>query len=330
MRGARSRPRAFLFGLLGYLVTVAGLIGLNFLLPRLLPGDPVDALVAQSADNFLYGDQSRAALIDYYGLDQSFGAQFVGYLRGLTRGDLGRSIATNTSVAGEIARRLPWTLLLVGSALALSVLIGMLLGVWSGWRRGHRTDRRLLAAMLTLREIPAFLLGSLLLSLFAVRLGWLPLFGAETPFLRPDSMWERALDIGRHLLLPMLVLTIGLTAGTFLVMRAGMVSELGSDHLLQGRANGLREGRLKYRHAARNALLPVVSLTAIQMGFVVTGDILIERVFAYPGLGSLLFESIGARDYPAIQGTFLVVSISVVTCSALADLLSRRLDPRLA
>ena len=327
-RDTRGRTGGWLLGLGGYAATIACLVSVNFLLPRLMPGDPIDALAAQSSSNFLYGEESRAALADYYGVGDPMGEQFIDYLEGLLRGDLGRSIATNASVSSEIWRRLPWTLLLIGTSLALSTLVGVVAGVHLGWRRGKAMDWRLLAGLLAVREIPTFLLGSLLLFLFAVKLRWLPLFGAQTPFLTSAGVVERAIDIGRHLILPVTVLSVGLVAGTLLVMRAGMVNELGSDYLLLGRAKGLRERRLKYRHAARNALLPVVSLTALQLGFVVTGDVLVERVFAYPGLGSLLFESIGSRDYPALQGGFLVVSVSVVTCNALADVLSRRLDPR--
>ncbi len=329
-RDTRARTGRWLLGVGGYVATIACLVSVNFLLPRLMPGDPIDALVAQSSSNFLYGEESRAALAEYYGLGDPMGEQFIDYLEGLLHGDLGRSIATNTSVSTEILRRLPWTLLLIGTSLALSTLVGVVAGVHLGWRRGKALDRRLLAGLLAVREIPSFLLASLLLFLFAVKLRWLPLFGAETPFLRSVGVLERAIDIGRHLILPVTVLSVGLVAGTLLVMRAGMVNELGSDYLLLGKAKGLPERRLKYRYAARNALLPVVSLTALQLGFVVTGDVLVERVFAYPGLGSLLFESIGSRDYPALQGAFLVVSVSVVTCNALADVLSRRLDPRIS
>ncbi len=314
----------------GYVATIACLLSLNFLLPRLMPGDPIDSLLAQSSANFTLGEESRAALEEYYGVDKPMKEQFVQYVRDLAHGDLGRSVATNATVTSEIARRLPWTLLLIGTSLTLSTLIGVAAGVHSGWRRGRAMDKGLLSGLLVAREFPSFLLGSLLLLLFAVKLDWLPLFGAETPFLTSAGLVERAVDIGRHLLLPAAVLTIGLTAGTFLVMRAGMVGELGSDHLLVGRAKGLRERRLKYGYAARNALLPVVSLTGLQLGFVLTGNVLIERIFAYPGLGQLIFESIPSRDYPAVQGTFLLLSISVVTVNALADVLSRRLDPRIA
>ncbi|MBA3802843.1 MAG: ABC transporter permease [Acidimicrobiia bacterium] len=323
-RSARRRA-----GILGsYVATLVFLVVLNFVLPRAMPGDPVDALIAQSATNFTFGEESRAALEEYYGVDRPLPQQFGHYVSGLARGDLGRSISTNATVGSELGRRLPWTILLIGTSLVLAAVAGLVTGVHAGWRRGRRSDRVLLVSLLAVREFPAFLLASLLLFVVSVKLGWLPLSGAQTPFSGSFTLVEKTIDVGRHLLLPALVLTVGLTAGNYLVMRAGMVRELGADHLLLGRAKGLRDRTLKYRYAARNALLPVVSLTALQIGFVVTGDVLIERVFAYPGLGGLIFDSIAARDYPTIQGAFLVVSVSVVTINALADVLYRRLDPR--
>lgn len=314
--------------LASYLLTLFVLVTLNFFIPRAMPGDPVAALAAESSSNFVFGEPSRTALKRYYGLDHSLLHQYRHYLSGLVHGDLGRSISTNTAVLHEIGRRLPWTLLLIGSSIALSTGIGVVSGVHSGWRRDRPAHRALLTTLLAVREFPAYLLASLLLYLLAVKLTWLPLFGAQTPFSDSFSLTFEVLDVGRHLVLPLFVLTLGLTAGNYLVMRAAMVSELGADYLLLGRAKGLRERRLKYRYAARNALLPVVSVTALQLGFVVTGDVLIERVFAYPGLGGLIFEAIGSRDYPTIQGAFLFVSVSVVTVNALADALNRHLDPR--
>lgn len=323
------RPRSIRGRVGSYLVMLLVLVALNFALPRLMPGDPIEALAAQSSASFTFDEQSRLALEDYYGLDRPLPQQLGHYLSQLVHGDLGRSITTNRPVSEEITRRLPWTLLLMGTALVLATLLGVVAGVHAGWRRGRSLDRALLVTLLAIREFPAFLLATILLFVFAVRLDWLPLGGAETPFAH-HGLGERIFDISRHLVLPVTVLTVGLTAGTYLLMRAGMVRELGSDHLVLGRTKGLRERRLKYRYAARNALLPVLSLTALQVGFLVTGDVLIERVFAYPGLGGLIFQSIGSRDYPTIQGTLLVVSMSVVTVNALSDALYRRLDPRAA
>jgi len=329
-RGAKASRRHRRVGAAAsYLALLFVLISLNFALPRFMPGDPIDALLAQSSTNFTFGQQSRAALERYYGIDQPLPQQYRHYLGRLAHGDLGRSIATNAPVSHEITRRIPWTLLLMGTSIVLATTIGLITGVHSGWRGGGPLDRAVLGVLLAVREFPAFLLASILLFLFAVKLDWLPLFGGETAF-ADLGIFARVLDIAKHLLLPALVLTVGLTAGTYLVMRAGMVNEFGADYLLLGRAKGLRDRRLKYRYAARNALLPVLSLTALQVGFLVTGDVLIERVFAYPGLGNLIFQSIGARDYPTIQGAFLIVSVSVVTVNAMADVLYRRLDPRAA
>jgi peptide/nickel transport system permease protein len=170
----------------------------------------------------------------------------------------------------------------------------------------------------------------LLLFVFAVKLGWFPLAGGQTPFSSSFGLGHHLLDIGQHLVLPLVVLTAAIAADSYLVMRAGMVSELGSDYLRMGRAKGLRERRLKYRYAARNALLPVVGLTTVEFSFAVAANVVVERVFSYPGLGNLLFESIATRDYPVIQGVFLVLALGTVTVNALAEALYRRLDPRTA
>lgn len=329
-RGPRRRSRRRSVGaLVSYLLTVFALLTLNFFLPRAMPGDPIDGLLAGGSETLLYGEQSRADLAEHYGLDRPLLDQYGRYLADLTQLDLGRSIANNAPVRSEIARRLPWTVLLIGSAVLLATALGLVAGAHAGWRRDRPLDRAVLTALLLVREFPTYLLGSLLLLLFAVKLRWLPLDGARTEFADGFSVLDHMVDIGRHLLLPLLVLTLGLAVGTYLVMRAGMVNELGADHLVLGRAKGLRDRRLKYRYAARNALLPVVSLATLQLGFAVTGDVLIEHVFSYPGLGEVVFDSITARDYPMLQGLFLVISLTVVTVNAAADVLQRRLDPRI-
>lgn len=315
---------------MSYLVVLFALVTLNFLLPRAMPGDPIDALLARGSAGFSLGEQSRAALEEYYRLDGSLLEQYRSYLGRLAGGDVGRSIVTNAPVSEEIGRRLPWTVLLIGTSMLLALAVGLSAGVHAGWRRDRPADRALMTALLAVREFPPFLLASLLLFVFAVKLDWLPLFGAQTPFSESFSLAERIVDVGRHLLLPTIVLAAGLTVGYYLLMRAGMVSELGSDYLVLGRAKGLRERRLKYHYAARNALLPVVGNTAVEVGFAITANVLVERVFSYPGVGGLLFEAIGSRDYPTIQGVFLVVGAGIVTVNALADLLYRRLDPRTA
>jgi len=314
--------------LASYLVLVFALISLNFLIPRAMPGDPIQGLIARGPSGFSMGPEQRDAFKAYYHLDGSLASQYGHYLSRLAHGDLGRSIGSNSPVRHDIARKLPWTVLLITSSILLATVIGLVAGIHSGWRRDRKVDRALMTMLLAVREFPTFLLASLLLFLFAVKVRWLPPFGAQENFSGSFNQVEKVIDIGRHLLLPLAVLTVGLTVGNYLVMRAGMVNELGSDYLLLGRAKGLGQRRLKYRYAARNAMLPVVSLTALQIGFAVTGDVLVERVFSYPGIGGLLFDSVQSRDYPTMQGAFLVVSLSVVTINALTDVLYRRLDPR--
>jgi peptide/nickel transport system permease protein len=237
-------------------------------------------------------------------------------------------VVTNASVWHELLRPLPWTLLLIGASVVIANVLGIVAGIHAGWRRDRPMDRALMVGLVSIWQFPPYLLGPILLFALAVKLHWFPLFGAQTPFSNTFGLGHRILDIAAHLVLPLVVLTAGLVAWDYLLMRAGMVSELGSDYLMLGRAKGLLPRRLKYRYAARNAMLPLVSNTAFDIGAAVTANIVIESVFSYPGLGRLLFQSIGTRDYPVIQGVFLLLSTGIVTINALADMLYGRLDPR--
>lgn len=316
-----------------YLLTVFALISLNFYLPRVMPGDPITAMLASASSSgssaTITDEETRSALRKYYGLDRPLGQQYLRYLEGLTRGDLGRSIRYNRPVGDLIAERLPWTLLLGGTAVVVAGTLGIFSGIHSGWRRGGRLDRVLLGFFAGIANFPGFFLASMALYVFAVKLRWVPLAGATTPF-TDLGPWRRALDIAHHLVLPASIMGLQFAAGQYLIMRAGMVGQLGADYLLLGKAKGLSERRLEYRYAARNGLLPVVSLTALTLSFAVAGAIFVERVFAYPGIGQLSFEAAGFRDYPLMQGTFLVLSLSVVTFNSLADLILTKLDPRTA
>lgn len=329
--GTRTSPRRGpgWQGLIGsYLLVVFLLLTLNFFLPRALPGSPVAALSEPSSPTYVGEADTRVAVEDYYGLNEPLLAQYGDYLGGLLRGDLGTSIQYQAPVVELIGERLPWTLLLVGASLTLSTAIGTLAGIHSGWRRGRRADGALVAMFVAIDNLPAFFLGSGAAYVFAVKLGWLPLSGGRTPFSEGWSTLRQAGDIAQHLILPASVLALQTLTFQYLIMRASMVGELGSDHLLLGRAKGLAERTLKYRYAARNALLPSITLLGVQLGSAITVAIFVETVFAYPGLGRLMFESVGNRDYPVMQGCFLVLSLLVVTANLLTDLAYRRLDPR--
>lgn len=312
---------------LAYAVTVLVLVTLTFMLPRALPGDPLSAMLDSSSAGFASDPAVRAAQAAQYGLDQPLLVQYVRYLGSLARGDLGVSNTSNLPVTTLIRDRLPWTLLLVGSSMVVAVSAGVMLGVRAGWQRSGPLDRRVLVALLGFRSLPVFFLATLASFVFAARLGWFPL-GGESSLSGGHGVVGAMADVAHHLALPMLVLALEFTAGYYLLMRAGMVGELGADYLLSGRAKGATERRLMYGYAARNALLPVVTRTAMQFGFALTGAVFVERVFTYKGVGLLLVDAVAARDYPVLQACFLLLSLAVVTVNFVCELSYKRIDPR--
>ena len=314
---------------LAYLLTLWVVLTLNFLLPRLLPGDPLSALLDPESSDYVFDPDVRAALEGYYGLDRPLLAQYTDYLKGAVTGDLGQSIRLNRPVGELLAAHLPWTLLLTGTALGLASLLGLLGGAEAAWKHGSVADRLLTAASVVAGNAPVYFVGMMLLIVFGAKLGWLPLAGGRTPFAHYDSLLGAAADIGRHLILPALTLTLTLLGVQFLLVRNNVVGVLSEDFMLVARAKGLRAARLKWGHALRNALLPFVAHLAAHAGLAITGAVFIETLFQYPGMGRLIFEAVGARDYPVIQGVFLVVAVVVLTANLLADWLNTRLDPRL-
>ena len=327
-RAPRRQPRWV--SIATYLATVFILLTFNFALPRLMPGDPIDALMALGSPTYVEDEATRASLAEYYGLDASLARQYVRYLNGLAHGDLGVSITSNRPVNEELGGRVGWSLLLLLSATAIAMVVGLPLGVHSGWKRGKGVDRGLLGFFLSVQNLPIFVVGSVVFTLLAAKLGLFPLGGAKTPFSDYRGV-DEVLDIIRHLALPSLLLAFDFVTYEYLVMRSSMVGELGADYLLGGRAKGLTERRLKYRYAGRNALLPVVTVIGLQFSLAVgAGLIIVERIFSYPGVGGYMFAAVGTRDYPAMQGAFLLLTITVVTTNFVVDLIYRRLDPRTA
>jgi peptide/nickel transport system permease protein len=316
--------------LLTYLVTLWVVLTLNFILPRLLPGDPLSALLDPESSDYVFEPEVRESLEAYYGLDRPPLAQYAVYLRGAVTGDLGRSIRFNRPVSELIATHLPWTLLLVGTALTLASLFGLLGGAEAAWKRGAAADRLLTAVSVLAGNAPVYFVGMMLLIILGAELGWLPLAGGRTPFAHYQSAAAAAADVARHLILPALTLTLSLLGIEYLLVRNTMVGILGEDFMLVARAKGLKPRRLKWGHALRNALLPFVAHLAAHAALAITGAVFIETLFQYPGMGRLIFEAVGARDYPVIQGVFLVVAVVVLTANLLADWLNGRLDPRLA
>lgn len=316
--------------LIVYLLTLWVVLTLNFLLPRMLPGDPLAALLDPQSSDYVFDAGVRASLEAYYGLDRPLLEQYAAYLKGVVTGDLGRSIRLKRPVGELLVAHLPWTLLLTGTALGLAALLGLLGGAEAAWRRGSAADRLLTAASVVAGNAPVYFVGMMLLILFGAELGWLPLAGGRTPFAQHSGPLAAVADIGRHLILPALTLTLAMLGVKFLLVRNHMVGILGEDFMLVARAKGLKPARLKWNHALRNALLPFVAHLAAHAGLAITGAVFIETLFQYPGMGRLIFEAVGARDYPVIQGVFLIVAVIVLTANLLADWLNARLDPRLA
>ncbi len=309
-----------------YLLVLVLTVGLNFTLPRMMPGSPMVFLAGEDV-GFLTPEQ-RAQLYALYGLDQPPWRQFVTYAANLMQGQLGYSFQRGRPIAGMIAERLPYTLLLVGIALVMATLAGTALGALAAWRRGTALDLGTLGVAMFFESVPSFWLGMILIAVFAARLGWLPIFGATTAGVSVGG-WALVLDRARHLVLPLTTLTLITIPGTFLIMRYSMLSVLGERYIATARAKGVAEGIVLRRHAIRNALLPVATVFMLNLGFIVGGATVIETVFSYPGIGRLLYEAVLNRDYPVIQGTFFIITVSVIAANMLCDMFYPLIDPRL-
>ena len=287
-----------------------------------LTGDPTVEMPTRMTE------EKKEILLEYYGLDKPLSEQYINYIVGLIHGDFGWSIYYNAPVREVILGKLKWTLLLVGTAIAIYTPLGILLGAESAWARGKKKDIRLFVSILTISSFPAFFIGILFLIFFALKLDIFPLCGAITPYATYSSPLEKILDILHHLILPAATLVIAHVGGTYLLMRNSMLGVLGEDYILTARAKGLNERYILYKHALRNALLPIVTMTAMSAGFMIMGTMLVETVFTYPGIGSLLYYAIIFRDYPLMQGILIFTIIAIVGANFIADMIYVRLDPR--
>jgi len=333
----------------GALLTVLAIAILNFFLFRMLPGDPVRSLLPRNVSA-----QEREALAERLGLHLPIlpgvvrspsGAirldgstlpgsitenQLVTYLTGLATLDLGLGFASSAPVIDILSERFWPTVLLVGSAEVIALIIGLFIGIRAGWRRGSLFDVLAIDTSLVLYAVPLFWLGMLLFYFLATPNG-IALFPGQqmsTPGVVFASSLDRAIDIGRHLVLPATTLALGLLAGYALIMRSSMVEVLREDYITTARAKGLKDDQVMRRHAIPNALLPTVTIIALTFGYVLGGAIGVEEVVAWPGMGSLIIDAVADRDFPVLQGVFLVIAISVVAANLVADILYGMLDPR--
>ena len=305
------------------LLLILVLIVVNFLLIHLAPGDPVHLLAGQSGDEKYY-DFIRAK----FGLDRPLGAQLWIYLTSVLRGDFGYSLGYQQPVVAVILGRVPATLLLMLSAVSLSSVAGVVLGVEAARRENSFADRAINTFILLGHSVPSFSIGHLLLIVFALHLGLFPAQNMSSANQELKGL-HRLLDVLEHLVLPVTTLVIIYLAQVMRLTRTAMLGALGENFITAARAKGLTEVRVVYGHALRNALLPVVTVVGNDFGMLLSGAVFVETVFAWPGLGRLMIDALAMRDYPVLMGLFLMVSVSVVVVNFITDLTYSALDPRI-
>jgi peptide/nickel transport system permease protein len=302
-------------------------ISINFLLPRLIPGDPLKLIAGNAAPQL--GKERIAALRAQYGLDKPLAEQYVIYLNQLAHGDLGQSYrySGGKSVVEVLSENFRWTLLLVGVSLTLALMIGSALGIWSATQQGTPLDLGLLSGIYVLRSIPPFWLAMILIPILAIQMHVFPV-GDSYSIPRLEG-WDNVKDVARHTVMPALVLTLAYIPTTFSIMRAAMFRIMEADYIRTARAKGLRNIWVVLKHGLRNALLPVLTSFMIDLGQLLGGVTVIEAVFNYRGIGNMMFEAVKARDYPLLQGGFLLFTITILLLNIMTEFIYPYLDPRL-
>lgn len=314
--------RALEFGITFFLA-----ISINFFLPRLVPGNPLQLIAGNAAPQL--GKERVAALRAQYGLDKPLSEQYVIYLKQLARGDLGMSYrySGGRTVVEVLSENFRWTLLLVGVSLVSALLLGSGLGILSATRRGDPVDLGMLSGVYVLRSIPPFWLAMLLIPIFAIQLRYLP--AGDSYSIPRLAGWENVKDVARHAFMPVVVLTLAYLPTAFVIMRAAMFGIMQSDYIRTARAKGVPNLWVTMKHGLRNALLPVLTSFMVDLGQLLGGVTVIEAVFNYRGIGNMMFEAVKARDYPLLQGGFLLFTITILVLNILTEMMYPLLDPRL-
>ena len=304
------------------IVTVFVAVTINFVLFRLAPGTAVSNLSRVPHAT----QQLRHALEVQFGLDKSKWQQYVIYLKQLAHGNLGISYANEQPVSTNLRIALINTLPMVTIGTVFAIVFGTFTGVIAAWRRGTKTEGLTVSTALGFYAMPTQWLALMLIIIFA---GVLPTGGMTNEFLLAPTFWDHVKDLGSHILLPSLTLGLVLYGEYTLIVRSAMLETLGEDYILTARAKGLKPRTIVRKHALRNAMLPITTLIALSLGYIVAGAILIETVFSWPGIGRAVYEAVLQRDYPMLEGAFLVLTLSVIFFNLVADLLYFRLDPRI-
>jgi len=299
-----------------YAIAMFLIISLNFFIPRSMPGDPLTNLLGE---DIMLTASSVQELRERMGLDRPLSQQFLDYWHDILRFDLGYSFHLHRNVSDLIYDRMKWTLLLSLPAMVIGALLGTLLGARAGWKSSalHRTQTGFIMAIYC---APPYFLSLIVLYLLSYKLGLFPLKG----FYSTGS----ALDIAHHLFLPSAMMTLFSLSRNYMIMKGSVLQEKGSLYATFARAKGLYDEQILFRHVFKNALLPIITLLALDFGFIFSGALFIEIVFSMNGMGSLIYDALLSRDYPVLQGSFLIITIMVVSANMLADLLYSYLDPR--
>ena len=296
-----------------------------FFLFRLMPGNPTSFVVSAQMT-----PEARQKIIASYGLNQPLHIQYVKFLQNALTLDFGQSFHSKAPVKDVIVTYLPNTLVLMLTAFVIAYALGITLGVLAGWYRGSRFERSSVITALVARSVPSFWVGLLVLWIFGAGLGVIPMSGMISPGTNYDSFWAMVftVDFLHHLAAPALVLAYYFMGYPLLIMRSSMLEVLSEDFIDVCRAKGLKERTIMFKHAARNALLPIVTAAAIALGYAVGGSVLIETVFAWPGIGREMVRAVLRRDFPVAQGTFMVLAATIIILNFIADLAYGYLDPR--
>ena len=296
-----------------------------FLIFRLMPGSPLTAYIDPT-----FTEEQAAEVSKQFGLDKPLVVQYGLYLRNLVTGDFGVSFFQKKPVWDVLMDVFPNTVILAGFALLIAYIYGVFFGAVLAWRRGTRMESGGILVTLMTRAAPEFFVGMILLSIFSFNLGWFPSSGISSPGVIYPSIWAQltSADFWHHMILPALSIAIYLQGLPLLLMRSNMLEVLDEDYVLMARMKGLSEWRIMLSHAARNALLPIVTALTLGVGYAIGGDVVIETVFSWPGLGRMLVRAVSSHDYPLAQGAFFLIALVVVVMNFLADAVYTTLDPR--
>lgn len=305
--------------------TLLAVATFNFFLFRILPGDPIRLLAR--AGNLT--PEAIARLRQLFGLDEPLPVQYLIYLKNIVTGQFGMSLTYRRPVVDILAERITNTLILLAAATIVVVIAGIALGVAAASRRGSRTDTGTVVTSLVFWSLPTFWTGLILIFIFGVWLQVFPISGMTDPgSLFVTSPLEKALDVARHLVLPTITLALVDIGQFILITRSSLVDVLTEDYIVTARAKGLSRRAVVWRHGVRNALLPIVTATALYVSLIVGGAIQVETVFSWPGMGRLMYDAVLRRDYPILEASFFIFAVTVILANLLSDLLYQALDPR--